>query len=84
MEGSSFDVGAAAKVRFLVAPAVVSHTSRVRSLVRPFCLELSHVRRAKRVCVSVSAVIFTGKFILNNKRTFSSKKTCLVMSSRAS
>ena len=46
--------------------------------------ELSHARRAKRVCVSVSAVIFTGKFILNNKRTFSSKKTCLVMSSRAS
>ena len=27
MGGSSFDVEAAAKVRFLVAPAVVSHTS---------------------------------------------------------
>ena len=27
MGGSSFDAGAAAKVRFLVAPAVVSHTS---------------------------------------------------------
>ena len=36
MDLHSFDVGAAAKVRFLVAPAVVSNTSRVRSLVRLF------------------------------------------------
>ena len=84
MEGSSFDVGAAAKVRFLVAPAVVSHTSRVRSLVRPFCLELSHARRAERVYVSVFRCKNYGKVTLNNKRTFSSNKTCLVISSRAS
>ena len=29
MGGSSFDVGAAVKIRFLVAPGVVSHTSNL-------------------------------------------------------